>query len=414
MKRKSFFSDNSKEQALPAVRRLTANALLFSEQRGALMCDCDVELALDHLHHAREHDSDSKFKLNRRTLLAAAGAGVLASTLSASFVSRANADPSTRGKFRVGFIAEPAHGLHFLAREKGYFRDEGLDVELLQFKSAGEGVIALKSGQLDIGTFGSAAPLLYISQGVPFTIFGGMMLGGQAILTRPERLSELKTLENYRGKKVALVKLSTGDVVFRLALKKAGLDPTKDFTRIEFPSPGTVVEAVLKGEVDAGIVFSPHFSLAEKRGLSVAHYIADFHPNYTCCRLTANTADYNERKEEYGKFLSALIRAYKFYRTNEDETVKIFTDALKIDEDVIRKDTYTNRTFESNPDPLRKGTLEFWQAMIDSDYVANKAYPVAEHIDTATYKSALDAIVAKEPTDKVYAEMVAFYNANNA
>ena len=381
------------------------------------MCDCDVDLALNHLLHGVADDnkrgSRTKFSLNRRSLLTAAGAGLLASTLPGTFGSGKAAN-ETPGKFRVGFIAEPAHGLHFLAREKGYFREQGLDVELFQFKSAGEGVIALKAGQLDIGTFGSAAPLLFISQGVEFTIFGGMMIGGQAILTRPERLSELKTLENYRGKKVALVKLSTGDVVFRLALKKAGLDPAKDFTRIEFPSPGTVVEAVLKGEVDAGIVFSPHFSLAEKRGLAVAHYIADFHPNYTCCRLTANTADFNARKEEYGKFLSALIKAYRFYQTNEDETVKIFTDALKIDEDVIRKDTYTKRVFVSNPDPLKKGTLEFWQAMIDSDYVTNKAFPVENHIDTATYKSALDAIVAKEPDDKVFAEMVRFYHANNA
>ena len=190
------------------------------------MCDCDVDLALNHLLHGVADDnkrgSGTKFSLNRRSLLTAAGTGLLASTLPGTFGSGKAAN-ETPGKFRVGFIAEPAHGLHFLAREKGYFREQGLDVELFQFKSAGEGVIALKAGQLDIGTFGSAAPLLFISQGVEFTIFGGMMIGGQAILTRPERLSELKTLENYRGKKVALVKLSTGDVVFRLALKKQAL-----------------------------------------------------------------------------------------------------------------------------------------------------------------------------------------------
>ena len=379
------------------------------------MCDCDVELALAHLQSSQDGDRslpDCRFHPTRRFVLAAAGAGVVASAIPGVLSGPARAAAS--GSFRVGFIAEPAHGLHFLAREKGYFRDEGLDVELLQFKSAGEGVVALKAGQLDIGTFGSAAPLLYISQGVDFTIFGGMMIGGQAILTRPERLAELKTLENYRGKKVALVKLSTGDVVFRLALKKAGIDPNKDFTRVEFPSPGTVVEAVLKGEVDAGIVFSPHFSLAEKRGLSVAHFIADFHPDYTCCRLTANTADFNARKEEYGKFLAALIRAYRFYRTNPDETVRIFTDALKIDEDVIRKDTYTRKVFDSHPDPLKKGTLEFWKSMIDSEYVTNTSYPVEKHIDTAVYKAALDRIVAGEPGDKIYAELVDFYFANNA
>lgn len=356
--------------------------------------------------------AEAGINLGRRTLLTTIGAGLAIAALPAAFSRPAHA--AEANKFRVGFIAEPAHGLHFLAREKGYFRDEGLDVELFQFKSAGEGVMALKSGQLDIGTFGSAAPLLFISQGVDFTIFGGMMTDGQAIIVRPERLAEFKTLQNYRGKKVALVKLTTGDVVFRLALKKAGLDPNKDVNRIEFPSPGTVVEAVLKGEADAGIVFSPHFSLAEKRGLAVSNLIADFHPNYTCCRLTANTADFNSRRDQYGKFLTALIRAYRFYRTNPDETVKIFTAALKIDEDVIRKDTYTRKVFESHPDPLKKGTLEFWQAMVDSDYVANKTYPVEKHINTSVYKTALDAVVAREPQDRVYADLLAYYKANNS
>jgi len=380
------------------------------------MCDCDIDLALDHLRQTRSRAGEGfgrGLDLSRRSVLTAAGISLLAASLPGAF-GRGAARAATPGQFRVGFIAEPAHGLHFLAREKGYFQEQGLDVELFQFKSAGEGVIALKAGQLDIGTFGSAAPLLYISQGVDFTIFGGMMIGGQAIITRPERLSELKTLENYRGKKVALVKLSTGDVVFRLALKKVGIDPAKDFTRIEFPSPGTVVEAVLKGEADAGIVFSPHFSLAEKRGLAVAHFIADFHPDYTCCRLTANSSDLNARPDEYGRFLAALIKAYRFYRTNPDETVRIFADALKIDEDVIRKDTYTRKVFDSNPDPLRKGTLEFWQAMVESDYVADKSYPVDRHINTQIYKAALDRVVATEPNDRIFAEMVSFYHANNA
>lgn len=350
--------------------------------------------------------------MSRRGFIATLGAGIAAAALPTVFGggAQAAADPN---KFRVGFIAEPAHGLHFLAQKKGYFKDVGLDVELLQFKSASEGTIALKAGQVDIGTFGSAAPLLFISQGTDFTIFGGMMIGGQAIITKPDRVAELKTLQNYKGKKIALVKLSTGDVVFRLALKRAGLDPAKDITRIEFPSPGTVVEAVLKGEVDAGIVFSPHFTLAEKRGLAVSNFIADFHPDYTCCRLVANTADYNARKEQYGKFMTALIRAYRFYRTNQEETVKIFTEALKIDEDVIRKDTYTRKVFESHPDPLRKGTLEFWKAMVDADYVANKNYPVEKHIDVQLYKGALDKIIAREPNDKIYAELAAFYKSQN-
>lgn len=377
------------------------------------MCDCGMDHLFDFLNKEKNNGSSgSPTDPGRRSLLLGTGATLLAASLPLAFSGKAHA--ATPGKFRVGYIAEPAHGLHFLARDKGYFKEQGLDVEFFQFKSSAEGLIALRSGKLDIGTFGSAAPLVFISQGTPFTIFGGMMLGGQAVITRPEQAQNLKSLENYRGKKIAINRLSTGDIVFRQALQKAGFDPETHVTRVEFPSPGAIVEAVIKGQADAGIVFSPHFSLAEKRGMAVTHFLGDFLPSYTCCRLTANTADYNARKDEYGRFLTALIKAYKIYKTDQEETVRVFTKELKIDEDVIRKDTYTRQAFESHPDPLKKGTLEFWKAMVESaGYVTNKTYPVEQHIDIDLYKQSLDALIAQNPGDEIYASLLDFYRINN-
>jgi len=325
-----------------------------------------------------------------------------------------NADDAKKPElFRIGYIAEPAHGLHFLAKEKGYFKEEGIEAELYQFNTTAEGLTALKAGKLDVGTFGTAAPLLFISKGAEFTIFGGMMIGGQAVITKPENVEKFKNLENFRGKKIGSAKLTTGDVIFRGALQKAGLDWRKDVTIVELPGVGAVVEAVKKGEVDAGIVFSPHFSLAEKNaGLKVAAYIADFAPNYTCCRLDANTKDFEARKDAYKHFLRAEIKAYKFYKENPDETVQIFTKALKIDEDIIRADTYTNKTFASNPDPLKKGTLEFWKNMRDVGYVTED-YPVEKHINTEVYRKALDEILAENPNDKTYQELDAFFKKND-
>ena len=316
---------------------------------------------------------------------------------------------------RVGYVPEPAHGLYYVAKEKGYFKKEGVDVELFQFGSAAEGVAAVKAGKLDVGTFGTTAPLLFISKGSDFTFIGGMMINGQAIIARPERIAELsgKDIKVFKGKKIGIVKLSTGDVVFKGALKKAGVDYRKDLTYVEFGTPAAVVEAVKKGAVDAGLVWPPHFSLAEKNsGLKVAHYIAEFYPNYTCCRIFVPTDKIKADPETYKKFLAALIRAYKFYRTNENETVGIYTRSLKIDEDIVRNETYVKRVAESNPDPLRKGILDFWQHILEAGYV-HQDYPVDKHINTDLYKQALDSVIKKNPQDKIYQEMLAFYKKNN-
>lgn len=318
-------------------------------------------------------------------------------------------------KLRVGYVPEPAHGLYFVAKEKGYFRDAGVDVDLFQFGSAVEGIAALKAEKLDVGTFGTTAPLLFITKGSEFTFIGGMMIGGQAIIARPERLGELsgKDLKVYKGKTIGLVKLSTGDVVFKGALKRAGIDYKKDVKFAEFGSAAAVVEAVKKGAVDAGLVWPPHFSLAEKNsGLKVAHYIEDFYPDYTCCRIVAHTGQVNANPEVYRRFLTALIRAYRFYKTNPEETVKIYTKALKIDENIIRNETYVKRVAESNPDPLRKGILDFWKHIRDAGYVTQD-YPIDKHINTTIYKQALDSVIKKEPKDKIYQQMLAFYKRNN-
>jgi NitT/TauT family transport system substrate-binding protein len=339
---------------------------------------------------------------------------IIALTMLFSIMS-SNVMAAALPKLRVGYVPEPAHGLYFVAKEKGYFKEEGVDVELFQFGSASEGMAALKAEKLDVGTFGTTAPLLFISKGSDFTFFGGMMIGGQAIITRPDRLAELsgKDLKVYKGKKIGLVKLSTGDVVFKGALKKAGIDWRKDITFTEFGSAAAVVEAVKKGAVDAGLVWPPHFSLAEKNsGLKVAHYIEEFYPKYTCCRIVAPTAKLNADPETYRRFLAALIRAYRFYKTNEEETVQIYTKSLKIDEDIVRNETYVKRVAESNPDPLRKGILDFWQHILDAGYIPQD-YPIDKHINTDLYKQALDSVIKKNPKDKVYQEMLTFYKKNN-
>jgi ABC-type nitrate/sulfonate/bicarbonate transport system substrate-binding protein len=327
----------------------------------------------------------------------------------------ANVMAAALPRLRVGYVPEPAHGFYFVAKERGYFKEEGVDVDLFQFGSAAEGLAALKAEKLDVGTFGTTAPLLFISKGSEFTFIGGMMIGGQAIIARPERLAELsgKDLKVFKGKKIGLVKLSTGDVIFKGALKKSGIDYKKDVNFVEFGTVAAVVEAVNKGAVDAGLVYPPHFSLAEKNhGLKVAHYIEEFYPDYTCCRIIAPTAKVNADPETYRKFLTALIRAYKFYKTNPDETVKIYTKALKIDEDIIRKETYIDKVADSNPDPLRKGILDFWKHIKDAGYITQD-YPLDKHINTALYKQALDSIIKKNPKDKIYQEMLAFYKKNN-
>src|ERR1700690_3542389 len=102
-------------------------------------------------------------------------------------------------KFNVGYLASTGHTMYFIAKEKGYFEQEGLDVQLFLFTNSGEGMNAIAAGKLDAGSFGTAPPLTFISKGVDVTIFGGQMSEGHGIVAKPEKVDQFRDLKNYKG-----------------------------------------------------------------------------------------------------------------------------------------------------------------------------------------------------------------------
>lgn len=308
-------------------------------------------------------------------------------------------------KFNVGYLATTGHALYFIAQEKGYFRESGLDVRLFLFTNSGEGLNAIKAGKLDAGSFGTSAPLTFIANGTDFTIFGGQMSEGHALIAKPEKADQFKDLKNYRGKTIAVVRLATGDVVFRGALQEAGIDWRKDLTIHELDSPATVLEAVKKGSVDAGLIWIPFRKIAEDQGLVVVKQSGVILHNHTCCRQVALTSKLKENYGDYTKFLTALIKAYKFYCTNQEDTLEIISKYVRVDKEVIKAETY-GPFIHSSPDPDKATVVQFWQYMKKAGYIASDL-PIDKYINTELYKTALTNILKEYPNDPVYQKLKA-------
>jgi NitT/TauT family transport system substrate-binding protein len=308
-------------------------------------------------------------------------------------------------KFNLGYLPTPGSVLYFVAKEKGYFEQQGLDVQLFQFTNSGEGLNAIQAGKIDAGAFGTAAPLTFIAKGSNFTIFGGEQSEGAAVIAKPDKAAQFKDLQNYKGKSVATVRLATGDVVFRGALTEAGIDWKKDVTLKELESPATVLEAVKKGEVDAGVVWSPYITMAEKQGLKVVEFSSEMMPNHVCCRQVALTDKIKQNPKEYEQFMAALIEAYQFYQTNHEETINLLSKYVKIDKDILQTETYGGHIL-SNPDPNKDGVVDFWKYMNKVGYISS-GLKIEDHINTEIFKNALDSVLKQNPNDAVYQKLKA-------
>lgn len=301
-------------------------------------------------------------------------AGILALTLLLSFTACSyfnkqknepqNSDVKLeKTEFNIGYLNSTAHLLAFVAKEEGYFEDEGLNVTLTQFSSAAELASGLESGKLDVAFIGSVPTLTFQSKGHDLTIFGGAMTNGHGYVIKPEFAEGKNDLDIsiLKGRNVASVKNSIQDAELQILLKNAGIEigeGTDKVNIVYFDSQKDAYTALQNETIDAASVYSPYASLAEGQGYKIVYRCSEEEAlkNQPCCRQVAQTKALGEYPASYNAFERALIRAYKFTQENKDETVKDVKKYIDIDEAYIKTEVYGGYGF-STPDPDKKERL---------------------------------------------------------
>jgi NitT/TauT family transport system substrate-binding protein len=303
---------------------------------------------------------------------------------------------------KVGYLPVTGHAKFFVAKEQGYFAKEGLDVELIEFQNSADGLNAVVAGKLDIGAFGTTAPLAHISKGTPLKIIGGIMGEDASIVTTAPNAAAVKTVADLRGKKIATVRMATGDAVLRGALRQAGLNWKSDVQIFELKNPPAVLEAIKSGQVDAGVLWGPHDLRAEEQGLKIVIRTHDLQPGHPCCRLVVTEARLKEGAT-WEKFLRAILKAEKFAAANKTETIDAIAKYVKLDKGLLWR-SYYSPYLDQSSDPNVKGVRTFWETMLQSEFIQAKG-DIGPSIDVAIYKRVLDRLAAEEPKEAFWKKL---------
>lgn len=307
-------------------------------------------------------------------------------------------------KVKVAYNPGTGNILTFIAMEKGYDKEEGIEIELVPFSNSTDALTALQSKKVDIAvSFGTAAPLTYVTKGADFQIIGGYVSGGMPIYGDPE--IEYTGLETFVGKKVAVPRMYTPDIVWRGAMMDAGYDLTKDVEIMEFKKPSDVLEAVKSGQADIGIGTNSTYLQSVESGLKTLVWTNDlWDPVNVCCRVVVETSDFNARPEAYKGFMKAFIRAEKVLNEDPDYAVKLNAKYLKLDEDMARTLLLeTNQIIEA--DPKSDGIRKMWNTLKALNYIDAGDINVDDHINIEIYKEALDELCEENPDDEFYQQL---------
>jgi NitT/TauT family transport system substrate-binding protein len=313
-------------------------------------------------------------------------------------------------KLKIGYLPVTGHAKFFVAKEEGFFAREGLDVELVEFVNSADGINALVAGKIDVGAFGTTAPLVHIARGTDLRIIGGIMGEDAAIVTTPANAGAIQGVADLRGRKIATVRLASGDAVLRGALHDAGIDWRKDAQIFELKNPPAVIEAVRSGQVDAGVVWGPHDFRAEEQGLRIVARSRTLQPGHPCCRLTVR-ADQLADRQRWVSLVRAILRAEKFTRDDHPRTVDAIVKYLKLDRALVEKAYYSGYLDQSS-DPNLRGVRRFWTTMQASDFVEARG-GIEGHVDPGIYKDALDGLAKESPKDAYWAELEKSFAARN-
>ena len=240
----------------------------------------------------------------------------------------------SQGEARTVHLAVPTLSMVVIAftaaKEKGYYRDEDLDVDLVVMRDT-LGISALIGGNVDFASM-SGAGLTAILGGVPLRFaFSSFYRPMFWIYAKPE-VQDIKAL---KGKRIGVTGLGSGpDNLLRETLKRNGIDGGRDAVILPLGLPSTVATALRTGTVDAGTI-SPPFNFAVKdagfREL-VSFLKEDFVELQGSILMHERLLQSDPALVE--RFVRGTLKGLRYARENKAGTIPILLRYMKIKEDL--------------------------------------------------------------------------------
>jgi len=215
-----------------------------------------------------------------------------------------------------------------LAYQKGFFREQGIDVSLVHLQSS-EGALAVGSGKVDIDITGASRLFGPIEKGAPIKLLSLMSDMTAYLFVRPD--SGIKTLKDLEGKKISLGPAGSYRLKFGYILQKDGVDANKiqivDIDKVYLP-----MALIDKKAIDAALIDEPaYIAKAREQGAIVLPYWyeMDYQKVPTGSSVSVNTDFLKDNEASVIKFYKAMIQAHRYLKSNLSDASVIITNYLR-------------------------------------------------------------------------------------
>jgi NitT/TauT family transport system substrate-binding protein len=283
----------------------------------------------------------------------------------------------------VGYVSPSvSNAPTYSAVDGGYFKEQGLDVSIINIATSPQAVAAMLSGELPLNTGISGTQIVAANRKG-----GGTLLLASSVNTFPFSIVTQPSINNIAdlsGKKFGISQFgSASDTAARLFLTRNNMDPAKDLTLLQTGGLAQTLAALQAKGIDAGLLTPPIDQVAVQAGFTRLADLGSMGIEY-CTNGVATTKDYLDKNHDLLiAVLKAIVQGVHRFKTDQS-----------FGESVIARWTNTD-------DPAI--VTASWKPFA-SQYLQNKLY-----VTDAGIQTVLDELAAVDPTAKT-ADPQTFYD----
>jgi len=262
----------------------------------------------------------------------------------------------------VGALRFTSHAPTFIAYERGYFKAEGLEVELKFFQAAQPVAVAIASGDIDFGITALTGGFFNLADKGALKIVGGLFAEkkgykGMAIMaSNKAHAAGVTTPAKIKGHSIALTQVGssfhymTGMIAakYRFTMSDVSLKPLQKV--------GSMIGAVKSGQVDA-MMMVPHVAipLDKAKAAKIIGWMSDL-GDYQVTTIFTSTRNAEERQVLVKRFMRAYKKGIADYRAvmlNQKKDPAATEAMVKL----IHKYVYTDRPYEKAAPGIKAGAV---------------------------------------------------------
>jgi len=272
---------------------------------------------------ANERKGSGAMKLRKWETMMIAGLtafAVLVGGCGGSKDKAASSDGAYQGKVTLGCTTWIGYAPLHLAVEKGFAKEEGVDLEIRTIESAGDLKNAMKAGQLQGMEQTIDTEVMAKSGGIDLVMVQPLCNsnGGDGIVAK----KEYKTLSDLKGKTIALDTTGGASLFwFNTLLDAQGLS-MKDFD-IKNMSAGDAGSSFVGGKVDAAVTWEPWLSKAKATDFGSVMTTSKESPGVIVDALCFSKDFATKNPNTVKGIIRAYFKALKFIKENPDEAIPI-------------------------------------------------------------------------------------------